>query len=114
MILVKFDKTSKACYNIKTLGEEMNFIPENRHLLVIPEEEAPTVGELNLIMPAEFKPPQSMYVVCTVKAIASDSKFGPFVENKKIVVERRMLHEIDFGSETIYLVLENYVFGRLQ
>ena len=92
----------------------MNFIPENRHLLVVPEEEAATVGELNLIMPAEFKPPQSMYVVCTVKAIASDSKFGPFVENKKIVVERRMLHEIDFGGETIYLVLENYVFGRLQ
>ena len=55
-----------------------------------------------------------MYVVCTVKAVAQDSKFGPFVENKKIVVERRMLHEIDFGAETIYLVLENYVFGRLQ
>jgi len=92
----------------------MNFIPENRHLLVIPEEEATTVDELNLIMPEEFKRARSMYVVCSVKAVAMDSKFRTFKENEKIIVERRMLHEIDFGAETIYLVLENYVFGRLQ
>ena len=93
----------------------MNIIPENRHLLVQPvEEERGSIDTVQLLMPADFKPVQSQYVICTVKAIASDSKFGPFVQNKKIVVERRMLHEIDFGGETIYLVLENYVFGRLQ
>ena len=31
-----------------------------------------------------------------------------------IVVERRMLHKVDVEGETFYLVLENYVFGRIK
>ena len=30
----------------------------------------------------------------------------------KIVIERRMLNEINANGQTIYLVLENYVYGR--
>ena len=31
----------------------------------------------------------------------------------RILVERRMLHEINAEGETIYIVLQNYVYGRI-
>ena len=93
----------------------MSLIPENRHLLVCPVEESQesNYDKVQLLMPDDFKPPQSLHVVCEVVAIAKDSKFyGEPVD--RIVTERRMLQEINIEGETYYLVLENYVFGRLQ
>jgi hypothetical protein len=55
----------------------------------------------------------SPYVVCEVIDIAGDSKFYNS-GMERIVIERRMLHEVTIGLETHYLVLENYVFGRIQ
>ena len=93
----------------------MALIPENRHLLVVPIEEPISQNHdtVQLLMPDDFKPPQSPYLMCEVAAIAKDSKFyGEAID--RIVTERRMLHEIKIEGETYYLVLENYVFGRLQ
>jgi hypothetical protein len=92
----------------------MSLIPENRHLLVNPVEESQesNYDKVQLLMPDDFKPPQSLHVVCEVVAIAKDSKFyGEVVD--RIVTERRMLQEIKIEGETYYLVLENYVFGRI-
>ena len=92
----------------------MSLIPENRHLLVIPIEEpiSQNHDRVQLLMPDDFKPPQSLHVVCEVLSIAKDSKFyGEVVD--RIVTERRMLQEIKIEGETYYLVLENYVFGRI-
>ena len=92
----------------------MSITPENRHLLVAPIEETPTTDNtVQLLMPDDFRPPQSPYVVCEVLDVAADSKFYNSMVGK-IVIERRMLHEVTIGPETHYLVLENYVFGRLQ
>jgi len=92
----------------------MSITPENRHLLVAPIEETPTADNtVQLLMPDDFRPPQSPYVVCEVLDVAADSKFYNSMVGK-IVIERRMLHEVTIGPETHYLVLENYVFGRLQ
>jgi len=93
----------------------MSLIPENRHLLVNPIEESQesNYDRVQLLMPDDFKPPQSLHVVCEVVSIAKDSKFyGEAVD--RIVTERRMLQEMQIEGETYYLVLENYVFGRLQ
>jgi hypothetical protein len=92
----------------------MSLIPENRHLLVNPVEESQesNYDKVQLLMPDDFKPPQSLHVVCEVVSIAKDSKFyGEVVD--RIVTERRMLQEIKIEGETYYLVLENYVFGRI-
>ena len=92
----------------------MSLIPENRHLLVNPIEEpiSQKHDRVQLLMPDDFKPPQSLHVVCEVVSIAKDSKFyGEVVD--RIVTERRMLQEIKIEGETYYLVLENYVFGRI-
>lgn len=92
----------------------MSLIPENRHLLVNPIEESQesNYDRVQLLMPDDFKPPQSLHVVCEVVAIAKDSKFyGEVID--RIVTERRMLQELLIEGETYYLVLENYVFGRI-
>jgi hypothetical protein len=92
----------------------MSLIPENRHLLVNPIEESQdsNYDRVQLLMPDDFKPPQSLHVVCEVVAIAKDSKFyGEAID--RIVTERRMLQEMQIEGETYYLVLENYVFGRI-
>ena len=92
----------------------MSITPENRHLLVNPIEEDQKIDNtVQLLMPDDFRPPQSPYVVCEVLDVAADSKFYNSMVGK-IVIERRMLHEVTIGPETHYLVLENYVFGRLQ
>jgi hypothetical protein len=91
----------------------MSITPENRHLLVSPiEEEVRPDNTVQLLMPDDFSPPQSPYVVCEVIDVSQDSKYYNSLKGK-IVIERRMLHEITIGLETHYLVLENYVFGRV-
>lgn len=85
--------------------------PYNRHLLVLPdfkEEE-----DVSFILPEDYKKPQSPYIICEVLGIASDCKIDLDISDK-IVIERSMLQEIKTAGETNYLVLENYVYGRLQ
>ena len=93
-------------------GGKMYFEPKNRHLLVFPLEEDKKEKSL-IVLPDDYKKPQSVYITCDVLGIASDCKIEVDVGDR-IVVERRMLQEIKALSETNYLVLENYVYGRLQ
>ena len=85
--------------------------PHNRHLLVHPltEEEKETRG---FILPEEYKGPESIYLACDILGVASDCKI-PLEVGDRIVIERRMLCEVKAMGVTNYLVLENYVYGRL-
>ena len=85
--------------------------PHNRHLLVFPMSEEKE--EVKFILPDEYKTPESQHVVCDVLGISNDCKVSLNIGDR-IVVERRMLQEIKAAGETNYLVLENYVYGRLQ
>ena len=94
----------------------MKFDPANRHLLVSPiEESEEDKSDMAIVLPVDYEKPMSPYVECRVHAVASDSKFYNCLEIMRdtILVERRMLHKIDIKDETIYLVLDNYVFGRI-
>jgi|TARA_R110000823_G_scaffold289175_1_gene407575 co-chaperonin GroES (HSP10) len=85
--------------------------PLNRHLLVSPlfEEQE----ETKIILPESYKRPESPYVVCDILGVSKDCKIDINIGNK-IVVDRSMIQEIKAAGETNYLVLENYVYGRLQ
>ena len=85
--------------------------PLNRHLLVLPNFEEQE--ETKIVLPEGYKRPESPYIVCDVLGIASDCKIGIDISNR-VVVERSMIQEIKAGGETNYLVLENYVYGRLE
>jgi len=92
-------------------GGEMYLEPHNRHLLVFPIKEKDE--EMNFILPDEYKAPESQYTVCDILGIADDCKDSLSVGDR-VVVESRMIQEIKAMGETNYLVLENYVYGRLQ
>lgn len=85
--------------------------PKNRHLLILPLEEEEKKS--TIVLPEEYTKPKSPYVVCDVLGVSTDCEVAVGVGDR-IVVERRMLCEVKAMGETNYLVLENYVYGRLQ
>jgi len=92
-------------------GGTMYLEPKNRHLLVLLIEDIKEKS--TIILPDDYKKPESPYVICDVLGKSSDCTVGVDIGDK-IVVERRMISEVKAMGETNYLVLENYVYGRLQ
>jgi len=91
----------------------MSFEPHNRHLWILPKEEEKEDKESPLfVMPDEYQPPKSPYVVGEILAMACDCEISLDVGDI-IVVERSVVQEIKADSETIYVVKENYVYGRI-
>ena len=92
----------------------MNFEPTNRHILVNPIEEEQEESNSLIVLPDDYKKQESPYLACSVLAIASDSKLVDSIRQyDTIVIERRMLQKIVMNGTEIYLVLDNYVMGRL-
>lgn len=95
-------------------GGIMHFEPHNRHLWFIPKEETKEDKEAPLfVMPEEYQPPKSPFVIGEILAMACDCQISLDVGDL-IVVDRTTVQEIKAGSETIYVVKENYVYGRLE
>ena len=85
----------------------MIFEPFNRHLYVMPVEEEQDDDIHRIVLPEDYKIPQSPYVTCDVIGIANDCEINLDLGDR-ILVERRMLHEINVESETIYIVLQKF------
>jgi len=92
----------------------MQFTPFNRHLVVELIEEENKVDESLIVLPSDYEKPQSPHAKALVREVASDSKLDNYVQAlDEILVERRMLHKIEIDDSTFYLILENYVYGRI-
>ena len=84
----------------------------NRHVLVELVEEEEEEQQTLIALPQGYKKTESPYLVVKVLQISGDSNL--FLEQGDLVViERRMLTEIEIKGEKNYLVLENYIYGRL-
>ncbi len=84
----------------------------NRHVLVELVEEEEEEQQSLIALPQDYKKTESPYTVVKVLQISDDCKL--FLEQGDlIVIERRMLTEIEIKDEKNYLVLENYIYGRL-
>lgn len=88
----------------------MNFEPMNRHLLIEPIEESEEQKNV-VVLPIEYKPQKSPYLMAKVLAKADNVEI-PVDVGDVVVCERRMLHEVKTSTTTHYLMLQNYVFGR--
>jgi co-chaperonin GroES (HSP10) len=89
----------------------MQFKPFNRHLLIRPKEQERTTEKPLFVMPDEYEPPKSPYVIADVVAMSDDCTIALHLGDT-IVVDRTTIQEIKADSETIYVVKENYVYGR--
>lgn len=63
-------------------------------------------------MPDEYQPPKSPYVIADVIDMSDDCTISLSLGDT-VVVERTTVQEIKADLETIYVVKENYVYGRL-
>jgi len=89
----------------------MQFKPFNKHLLIKPQEEEDSKEASLFVMPEEYQPPKSPYVIADVVGMSDDCTIALSVGDT-IVVERTTVQEIKAESQTIYVVKENYVYGR--
>ena len=67
----------------------------------------------NILTPDDYKAPESPYVLREILNIADNCEKINLRIGNHIIVERRMLHKIELSGKTFYLVLENYIYGRL-
>jgi len=93
----------------------MIFVPHNRNIsieLLSPTAEEEEVG---VLLPTDYQEAQVPYTVVrvgeTCSALDCQSLYTP---GQLIVVETHMIREINYGEETFYTVLENYVLGELR
>ena len=86
--------------------------PLNRHLLIQPLEEKQEEKDSVVILPSDYEKPLAPYVIAKVIDHADDCQKEHDV-GSTIVLERRMLNTLEIHDKTYYLVLENYLFGRL-
>jgi co-chaperonin GroES (HSP10) len=95
------------------IGGKMHFKPFNRHIVVdLIEEKKEEKGVV--ILPTDYKKPASHYAKAIVIEASEDSKFhGTLFANDTVLVERRMLQKVEISEYTFYLVLENYIYGRI-
>lgn len=92
----------------------MHFEPFNRHLVVDVIEDEEKNDASVIVLPSDYEKPMSPYAKAIVISVAPDSKFYDLLEvDDTLLIERRMLHKIDVDDSSFYLVLENYVFGRI-
>lgn len=90
----------------------MNFKPYNRHILVELQEEEISKEDPLFVMPDDYRPPKQPYAICEIISLSEDCSIN-LNPGDIIVVDRTTLQEIKANLETIYLVQENYVYGRL-
>ena len=86
--------------------------PFNRHVLVKPITKEEQKKESLIVLPTDYKKPESPHQLAEVLELSEDCSIDLSVGDK-IVFEKRMLNKIQIDNETHYLVLENYVYGRL-
>ena len=93
----------------------MKFSPKNRHLWVLPQEqeESKESENLKILVPTDYEKPKSPYLTANVLSIAKDCNIVGVGVGDTVVIERRMLHNLEIEGKNIYLVLENYVYGRI-
>ena len=69
-----------------------------------------------VVLPTDYKKPESPYAKAIVIDVSSDSKFKYGIKlelNDTVLVERRMLNKVEINDYSFYLILENYVYGRI-
>ena len=86
--------------------------PFNRHVLIKLIEEQQEDKSSLVVLPTDYKKPESPYQAAEVLELSSDCKIE-LSSGDKIVFEKRTLQEIKIVGETYYLILENYIYGRI-
>lgn len=85
------------------------FQPCNKYILIDRNLRKDNSESLIALPEGVFKN-ESEYEKVRILSVANEVK-PPISQGQEIVVVSRMIEEVEFDGETVYLVLENYVLG---
>ena len=93
----------------------MKLHPFNRHILIIPEhvEREKKKEQSAILLPDDYSKVEGKYCAATVLAWAEDCRFN-LEENSRIIIDRSMIEEIEYGGEKYHLILDNYIIGTIK
>jgi len=86
--------------------------PFNRHVLIKLIEKEEEREESLVVLPTDYKKPETPYVVAQVIDWAESCNIE-FSVGDEVVLEKRMLQKIELDDKIYYLILENYIYGRI-
>ena len=85
----------------------------NRHVLIEPMEEEKEESNSLIALPDDYKKAESQYVIARVLDFADDCNCRLAV-GTDVILERRMMIEVEVKGNKNYLVLENYIYGSFE
>ena len=86
------------------------FIPVNRYIVVDlppPKEDRSS----DILLPEDYNPTQAKHVVGEVIEHADDVRYALNIGDK-VIIDRKMIEEIEVENESYFIVLDNYIIGR--
>ena len=86
--------------------------PFNRHVLIKLIEKEEEKEESLVVLPTDYKKPETPYISAEVLDWAENCSID-FAVGDEVVLEKRMLQKIEIDDKIHYLVLENYIYGRI-
>ena len=95
---------------MRNIGDKMQ--PFNRHVMIKLIEKEEIKEESLVVLPTDYKKPESPHQLGVVLAMADDCSL-PVKDGDIVVFEKRMINKIQIEDKQHYLVLENYIYGRI-
>ncbi len=86
--------------------------PFNRHVLIKPIKKEEEEKQSLVVLPKDYKKPESPYIFAEVLDLSDDCKIN-LSSGDKVVLEKRTLQKIEIEGDLYYLILENYIYGRI-
>ena len=88
----------------------MKFSPCNRYLLVERNQQPNRKESLIELPEGSFGTSETIHEKVKILAVAPGVR-PPISEGCDAIVLSHMIEQVDFGDETVYLVLENHILG---
>jgi hypothetical protein len=90
----------------------MKFSPCNRYLLIERNQQPNKTESLIELPEGAFGTSSAIHERVKILAVSPGVR-PPIAEGKDAIVLSHMIEQVDFGDETVYLVLENHILGLL-
>ena len=90
--------------------------PFNRHILIVPEHvrKEKIKEQTTILLPDDYTKVEGRYCAATVLDWAPDCRLETIDKGVQILVDRRMIEEIEYGGSKHYLILDNYVIAKIK
>ena len=89
----------------------MKISPRNRHIVVEKvEEKNKEERKTGILLPEDYKEKPKPYALVRIRDTAPDCTVS-VGKGDVALVENSMIQKIEIQGETVYLVLENYIYG---